>query len=42
MKTIASAIVALSIIVGIATQASAQTYGYEVPSVSQHQPLTQG
>jgi hypothetical protein len=37
MRTIVSALVALSVLAGIATQASAQTYGYSSPSVSQNQ-----
>ena len=32
MKTLASAIVALSVLAGIANQASAQSYGYSAPS----------
>jgi hypothetical protein len=35
MKTLASAVVALSVLAGIATQASAQTYGYSAPSQNQ-------
>jgi hypothetical protein len=32
MKTLASAIVALSVLAGIAGHASAQTYGYSAPT----------
>jgi hypothetical protein len=35
MKTLASAIVALSVLAGIASQASAQSYGYSAPSQTQ-------
>jgi uncharacterized lipoprotein YajG len=42
MKTIASALLALSVLAGIATQASAQSYGYSAPSVSQNQGAARG
>jgi hypothetical protein len=36
MKTIACALVALSVVAGIASQASAQTYSYSAPSEAQN------
>jgi hypothetical protein len=36
MKTIASALAALLVIAGVATQATAQTYGYSAPSTQNH------
>ena len=35
MKTLASAIVALSVLAGVASQASAQSYGYSAPAQTQ-------
>jgi hypothetical protein len=40
MKTVASAIVALSVLAGIASHASAQSYSYSAPS--QNQDSTRG
>jgi uncharacterized membrane protein len=36
MKTIASVLIGLSVIAGVATQANAQTYGYSAPSTQNH------
>jgi hypothetical protein len=36
MKTIASLLIGLSVIAGVATQANAQTYGYSAPSTQNH------
>jgi hypothetical protein len=42
MKTIASAIIALSVMAGIAGQANAQTYSYSAPSAAHNQDSGRG